>query len=124
MSRPGDYPTPDQQLEGDDARVQRIVGDIRGIFHPVPVGDRLRFALGEEPTLVDVETVVRFVLLRGDYDVLPVLASMDEWLSNSEGLMIEDVVEWRDGLRVAIGVEPAPPADVTADEPRLTWGGE
>ncbi len=35
--------------------------------------------------------------------LLDVLAAMDEWLGNSEGLMIEDVIEWRDLLAVALG---------------------
>lgn len=37
------------------------------------------------------------------------LASMDEWLGNSEGLMIEDVVQWRDQLAAALGKEPVRP---------------
>ncbi len=55
------YPTPDLQLEGQDERVQRIVGDVRGAFSTTrgtnPVFERL----------VNVEAVVRFVLLRSDY---------------------------------------------------------
>ena len=34
---------------------------------------------------------------------LEVLADIDAWLGNSEGLMIEDVVEWRDKLAAALG---------------------
>jgi hypothetical protein len=30
------------------------------------------------------------------------MASMNEWLGNSEGLLIEDVVEWRDRLAAAL----------------------
>lgn len=36
-------------------------------------------------------------------ELLALLASMDEWLGNSEGLMIEDVIEWREMLAKAIG---------------------
>jgi hypothetical protein len=36
-------------------------------------------------------------------ELLALLASMDEWLSNSEGLLIEDIIEWRDRLAKAIG---------------------
>lgn len=35
-----------------------------------------------------------------------VLASMDEWLGNSEGLMIEDVIDWREQLAAALGKAP------------------
>lgn len=52
------YPTPDQVLEGDDERVARVVADVRGAFATTG---------GERPVfehLVDVEEVVRFVLLR------------------------------------------------------------
>ena len=31
------------------------------------------------------------------------LLAMDEWLGNEEGLMIEDVIAWREQLAVAIG---------------------
>ena len=34
------------------------------------------------------------------------LWSMDTWLSNDEGLMNEDVIEWREQLARALGVEP------------------
>lgn len=32
------------------------------------------------------------------------LADMDEWLGNEDGLMIEDVVEWREQLAAAMGL--------------------
>jgi hypothetical protein len=51
-------PTPDQQLEGDNERVQRLVADIRGAFATTG-GKSPRFE-----RLVDVESVVRFILLR------------------------------------------------------------
>ncbi len=31
------------------------------------------------------------------------LASFDEWLGNSDGLMLEDVIAWREQLASAIG---------------------
>jgi len=37
---------------------------------------------------------------------LRVLASMDEWLGNKEGLMIEDVIEWREALASALSQPP------------------
>lgn len=42
--------------------------------------------------------------LQDDVKAFAVLRSMEEWLSNSDGLMIEDVVEWRDGLVAAFGL--------------------
>lgn len=36
------------------------------------------------------------------------LASFDAWLGNSEGLMIEDVVAWREQLAAALDVPPRP----------------
>ena len=39
-----------------------------------------------------------------DAQLRRVLAKMDEWLGNSDGLMIEDVVEWRNALAAAIGL--------------------
>lgn len=33
------------------------------------------------------------------------LASFDEWLGNDEGLMITDVIEWRDMLAKALGAK-------------------
>lgn len=35
--------------------------------------------------------------------LLSLLASIDEWLGNSDGLMLEDVIEWRDQLGKALG---------------------
>jgi hypothetical protein len=34
------------------------------------------------------------------------LASMDEWLGNEDGLMIEDIIGWRDRLALALGKGP------------------
>lgn len=34
------------------------------------------------------------------------LADIDEWLGNRDGLMIEDVIRWREKLATAIGAEP------------------
>jgi len=53
-------PTPDLELQGHDRRVQRIIGDIRGAYETTH---------GTDPCfarLVNVESVVRFVLLRAD----------------------------------------------------------
>jgi len=46
-----------------------------------------------------------------------VLASMNEWLGNSEGLMIEDVVAWRDDLEAALAAVPASSPDYEGDLP-------
>ena len=35
--------------------------------------------------------------------LLALLADMDEWLHNDEGIMNEDIIEWRDRLAVALG---------------------
>lgn len=34
---------------------------------------------------------------------LALMASMDAWLGNEDGLMIEDVVDWRNQLAAALG---------------------
>ena len=55
---PSDPYTPDRVLEGDNERVKRIVADVRGAFATTR---------GERPAFfetIDVEEVVRFVLLR------------------------------------------------------------
>lgn len=96
------YPTPDLQLEGQYPRVNRIVADIRGGFATTG-GQRPCF-----DRLVDVEAVVRFVLLRSDIKVRLTLAAIDEWLGNRDGLMIEDVIEWRKLLADAIGAGDRP----------------
>jgi hypothetical protein len=36
-----------------------------------------------------------------------VLASMNEWLGNDDGLMIDDIVEWRDQLASGVGIGPS-----------------
>lgn len=38
--------------------------------------------------------------------LLELLALIDEWLGNSEPLMIDDIVEWREKLAAALGKEP------------------
>jgi len=38
--------------------------------------------------------------------LLELLALMDEWLGNEDGLMIEDVIKWRDRLASALGKGP------------------
>src|SRR5579872_6298732 len=39
-------------------------------------------------------------------EILRVLDSIDEWLGNSEGLMTEDVIAWREALAKPLGRRP------------------
>lgn len=57
-SWPNAYPTPDLELEDYDAQVHRIVSDIRGGYSTT-YGTNPVFEQG-----INVESVVRFVLLR------------------------------------------------------------